>query len=685
MSSLVAPSVKTGKFLLRIAWIVEIIAASVGLLFAWLALFPNNVGPEDTNTKVTLIVSAIPFVIVAIVELTKIPLAAACYFTTSRIAKYVFGFSLILVSLITFETFSNGFQQGLHVRLAGWKKIQKQKRQTEIEIKALEKEKATLDGLTLQEIDQSYSEAIINLDKRKKAELDLKEEQIEREENRLGGPQHELMKTELAEMKMELREMTGHYASRIEDAGKRYEEQVLALEDDTKTIKNDLTAQISSINDEMKSKAAEIKNKENQVKEIRDSVTFKNVRLKAIRDDYNDKKKNIEQSIESEKKVIEVRSKQLESDIEKLNMELGEKIEFFNQDLVGKISKKESDLEILRIKRMNLNIKDQIKALDDQEKIDINAMRNKIESKNNKRIEELTNDIKQHYEELNNLKIQKEGLSRKSSSTTIGTQRKFLLDKKTNEIRQLKIEQKEEQEIKNELIEEKQAQLTQIAAKHHIELYPKQEAYDKEVENITKKFDALKEDEEDRKKKSNRDLNRRDNRILEIIPSLAILNKERSDHETRLFDEGEKTFVGRWSIFFFNDMSANHIKIIAIIWFGSLAAITAWLGTVLAFASLVLRYSHEKEHKPSRLSRTIQKFFADARRYKRKPKIKEIIKEVEKIIEVIKEVPVTKIEIKEVPKEVIRKQIVHVPIATDDLTILDFKDSLSNKSKKSGK
>ena len=132
-------------------------------------------------------------------------------------------------------------------------------------------------------------------------------------------------------------------------------------------------------------------------------------------------------------------------------------------------------------------------------------------------------------------------------------------------------------------------------------------------------------------------------------------------------------------------MSANHIKIIAIIWFGSLAAITAWLGTVLAFASLVLRYSHEKEHKPSRLSRTIQKFFADARRYKRKPKIKEIIKEVEKIIEVIKEVPVTKIEIKEVPKEVIRKQIVHVPIATDDLTILDFKDSLSNKSKKSGK
>ena len=50
----------------------------------------------------------------------------------------------------------------------------------------------------------------------------------------------------------------------------------------------------------------------------------------------------------------------------------------------------------------------------------------------------------------------------------------------------------------------------------------------------------------------------------------------------------------------------------------------------------------------------------------------------EKIIEVVKEVPVTKIEIQEVPKEVIRKHIVHVPIASDDLTILDFDEKLSS-------
>ena len=38
-----------------------------------------------------------------------------------------------------------------------------------------------------------------------------------------------------------------------------------------------------------------------------------------------------------------------------------------------------------------------------------------------------------------------------------------------------------------------------------------------------------------------------------------------------------------------------------------------------------------------------------------------------------------KIEIKEVRQEVVRKEIVHVPIATDDLTILDFKERSSRK------
>ena len=75
------------------------------------------------------------------------------------------------------------------------------------------------------------------------------------------------------------------------------------------------------------------------------------------------------------------------------------------------------------------------------------------------------------------------------------------------------------------------------------------------------------------------------------------------------------------------------------------------------------------------------------RRY-RKPKIvekvvtkevevvKEVVKEVpvDRVVtsEVVKEVPVEKVVTKEVPVEVYRDRVVHVPIASDDLTILDI-------------
>ncbi len=100
MSALVAPSIRAGKYLLVFAWIVELCAASAGLLFAYLLLFVKNADPQDASNQVTLIIAAIPFVIVAIVELTKIPLVSACYFSTSRLAKLAFAFSLILVVCI---------------------------------------------------------------------------------------------------------------------------------------------------------------------------------------------------------------------------------------------------------------------------------------------------------------------------------------------------------------------------------------------------------------------------------------------------------------------------------------------------------------------------------------------------------------------------------------------------------
>ena len=167
-----------------------------------------------------------------------------------------------------------------------------------------------------------------------------------------------------------------------------------------------------------------------------------------------------------------------------------------------------------------------------------------------------------------------------------------------------------------------------------------------------------------------------------------------------------------------SDVTNQHISLVAQVWFISLAGIIAWMGTLLAFASFVVRYGPSSSEakiakaaakaekatakaekatakaavkaanaQSSKLRRCFRLLFIEARKYIRQPKIKEIEKVVEKIVEVekeivvekivptevIKEVPVDRVVIQNVPTEVIRKEVIHVPIASDDLTILDVK------------
>jgi hypothetical protein len=111
------------------------------------------------------------------------------------------------------------------------------------------------------------------------------------------------------------------------------------------------------------------------------------------------------------------------------------------------------------------------------------------------------------------------------------------------------------------------------------------------------------------------------------------------------------------------------------IWYGSLALVTSALGTALAFAALVVRYPPKL---PSGggiggmvkgLFRRVNYALALLHRRLRKPKIKEVPVDrvVEKIVQVTKEVPVEKVVYRDVPREVVIKELVHVPLFTQDI------------------
>ena len=99
---------KTSQKLLIAAWCIEAVAASVGLFFAVSRLIPSLQG--SAVSSIIGFQGALPFFAVAIIELTKIPLAYVCYQTTQFAWRLIFGASLFAAMFITFETFFMGFE-----------------------------------------------------------------------------------------------------------------------------------------------------------------------------------------------------------------------------------------------------------------------------------------------------------------------------------------------------------------------------------------------------------------------------------------------------------------------------------------------------------------------------------------------------------------------------------------------
>ena len=99
--------IKTGKFLYRFAWAIEIIAASIALMLAWFQIYDAD-GSQSVSEKY---MAALPFVAVMLVELTKIPFSRVLFSVEALKWKIIFTIGLSMAMLITFETFLLGFER----------------------------------------------------------------------------------------------------------------------------------------------------------------------------------------------------------------------------------------------------------------------------------------------------------------------------------------------------------------------------------------------------------------------------------------------------------------------------------------------------------------------------------------------------------------------------------------------
>ena len=105
------------RLLIILAWTVEILAVSIGFtisVMVSISAYQSFATSESVNLldeTSTIFIAALPFALVAAVELCKIPLTFAFMTASQRGWRILFLFSVLFLCLVTFQTMFNGFER----------------------------------------------------------------------------------------------------------------------------------------------------------------------------------------------------------------------------------------------------------------------------------------------------------------------------------------------------------------------------------------------------------------------------------------------------------------------------------------------------------------------------------------------------------------------------------------------
>ncbi|REG79342.1 hypothetical protein [Marinomonas pollencensis] len=155
-----------GVRLVKFAWVVEILAVSIGFLISIIVSFSVYTQLDKTDRELhfgdysSILVAALPFVLVAVVEAAKIPVATAMMYAKHRSWRLLFFVGLIMLATITFETMLNGFERnfsGLNIIIDD-RKNEALLLQDKVDV--LNRRKADIDIIHPMEVDENYQTSI---------------------------------------------------------------------------------------------------------------------------------------------------------------------------------------------------------------------------------------------------------------------------------------------------------------------------------------------------------------------------------------------------------------------------------------------------------------------------------------------------------------------------------------------
>lgn len=713
-----------GKFIFWLAVAVEAAAVAVGFYIAFTqgySAFEKLPDDEKNSTAILLaIASGGPFLIIALVEPTKLALAYVLYNAKRFWIKVLFLIAILAVTFVTFETMFNGLLNN-NIRISREAEEIRNQRQANFE-----------------EIQRNRSRSV-----------NLKVNTPEKIRNKFGSEREKLQ--------FQLNKGLSEISDRVENETSKLRKSIDQIRLSQGGAQKSLSDRINSLektkNDMLKNQRQDVENVSAPYKESIQSIENQ---LKSLNEDKKNQLDSVQGGFfgtgESERNEIYQRfsgeEESLKNEITNVRAELAQEIDRLVQTNRDAIRNLDAQINDLRLKQNDL--------------IGVSSNSTDIENQT-KEIERLISNgenekqrLRESFEQRINNVEQNRSLAEGDYANTpsllkelddqydllIKTE-KDLKFKYRQAVSQLQVYQLtstacgwfEEwcfgETFQDKRIEEEAAQKTE---------------YDNELKQVEKTepelVNALQKSIA-RRSLLNKLQENGDNETLELYNDLIasagdVVVKEEGNYEVTLADNK----------FDLADLPEEKIKFVSGVWFGSIAFIVASMGTFLAYGSYVLGDRENFRYKPrrafSRLAlrltvrfarilwsardgfkelgmrggnglknlltsignslealtrligstvmsllkiiggpfRSIQKLFADIRRSIRRPKIKikevevvvekEVIKEVEVEVEkeivkeVIKEVPVEKVVIqeKEVEVEVVRKELVYVPLFT---------------------
>lgn len=555
---------KISKHLLKFAWTIEIFAVAIGLAIAIMQGLTSFKEIHETNDSVgfgswaNILIAVLPFVMVAIVELTKIPFVQAFYKSKLLRWKIIFGTSLLFIAFITFESAMNGFERNYSAMMYNIDKYKKELTGVEEIVAEQENQRTRLEKLTADQIESTYITGLKQISAERDEAAKIINQRIADIRGSVESEVTRNLEQNIAEQRAQKATRRSDLANELQRLSDEHNASIQSLSEDLRIQRENLNRQL---NFEMR----ELEQIRQQgQKDISDAsfLTENNVR-KRVQDEVANK----------EQKINEIR--------DKLN-----NLTIANKELAANESYQKKVADVRRTHN------DSIRLIDNQ----ISRLTTELQRSLGQRQSDVTVQLKTHEDELQKL------------FDTFTIQQQELEQRRANDLARL-------------------------------------DGNTEQVQKLTAEIQALK---------------------VKRLELRDIINQRVGDNQ-----------IYRMAQWFYDkesaaDLQRSQVASIAVIWFGSLAALIAFTGIILALASCAIddpKNSHDNtKHRNSiaKFWRSMRSYFVYRRRRYKDPIIHEVPRDV------IKEVPVDRVVKVEVPVEVIKKEVVHVPFYTNDKSLIEI-------------